>query len=331
MSTESDNCEVWALSPRVQGTSLVTGLTHVRGVTGQSSSCGYGGYQCVCVCMCVYVRVMCLSVWGCVCMRVVRGTSPVTGLTRVRGVAGQSSSCGYGGYECVCVCACVCVCTVRGTSLVTGLTRVRGVAGRPEAVPVGDASGQHQEEPEAAAADAGAEDLHVQPGEGRVGVGAEGWGTTREGWGAEGYNQVRGGVGYNQVRGGVGEEGWGATRYGCTALCTHTHTSQTTPHVSSRDPVSLHHARTHTYHSHVTLYLFSHQVALGMEHLSNHRLVHRDLAARNVLLTPMLDLKVACLSLSRDVYAAEYYPFHQVSTERVLMSTESIERVLSEY
>ncbi len=52
-----------------------------------------------------------------------------------------------------------------------------------------------------------------------------------------------------------------------------------------------------------------HQVSLGMEALANQRLTHRDLAARNVLLSPTLDVKVASLSLSRDVYAAEYAPW----------------------
>ena len=52
------------------------------------------------------------------------------------------------------------------------------------------------------------------------------------------------------------------------------------------------------------------QVSLGMEHIANLRFIHRDLAARNILLTPTLHLKVANLSLCRDVYAAEYYPLH---------------------
>jgi len=43
-----------------------------------------------------------------------------------------------------------------------------------------------------------------------------------------------------------------------------------------------------------------------MEQLANQRLVHRDLAARNILLTPSLDVKIASLGLSRDVYSAEY-------------------------
>ncbi len=52
------------------------------------------------------------------------------------------------------------------------------------------------------------------------------------------------------------------------------------------------------------------QIALGMEHLSNQRIIHRDIAARNILLNPLLDLKISNLGLCRDVYAAEYYPFH---------------------
>lgn len=53
------------------------------------------------------------------------------------------------------------------------------------------------------------------------------------------------------------------------------------------------------------------QVALGMEHLSNHRFVHKDLATRNILLSANLDLKISSLGLCRDVYANEYFPFHQ--------------------
>lgn len=53
------------------------------------------------------------------------------------------------------------------------------------------------------------------------------------------------------------------------------------------------------------------QVALAMEHLAQQRLVHRDLATRNVLLSSTLDLKVTSLGLCRDIYASEYFPFHQ--------------------
>lgn len=53
------------------------------------------------------------------------------------------------------------------------------------------------------------------------------------------------------------------------------------------------------------------QIALGMEHISNHRCVHKDLAARNVLLTSRLELKISSLTLCRDVYSSEYYPHAQ--------------------
>ncbi|KAK3092980.1 hypothetical protein FSP39_009604 [Pinctada imbricata] len=49
------------------------------------------------------------------------------------------------------------------------------------------------------------------------------------------------------------------------------------------------------------------QVALGMEHIANHRFIHKDLAARNILLTSRLELKISSLSLCRDIYAGEYY------------------------
>lgn len=49
------------------------------------------------------------------------------------------------------------------------------------------------------------------------------------------------------------------------------------------------------------------QIALGMEHLSNHRFIHKDLAARNILLTSRMELKISSLSMCRDVYAGEYY------------------------
>ncbi|XP_073988787.1 inactive tyrosine-protein kinase 7-like isoform X2 [Rhodnius prolixus] len=48
-------------------------------------------------------------------------------------------------------------------------------------------------------------------------------------------------------------------------------------------------------------------VCLGMEHLSNHRLVHRDLAARNCLVTSDLSVKISLSALSCDVYRNEYF------------------------
>ncbi|XP_062589109.1 inactive tyrosine-protein kinase 7-like [Saccostrea cucullata] len=53
------------------------------------------------------------------------------------------------------------------------------------------------------------------------------------------------------------------------------------------------------------------QIALGMEHLSNHRFIHKDLAARNILLTSRMELKISSLSMCRDVYAGEYFFYNQ--------------------
>ncbi|CAB0006205.1 unnamed protein product [Nesidiocoris tenuis] len=48
-------------------------------------------------------------------------------------------------------------------------------------------------------------------------------------------------------------------------------------------------------------------LCLGMEHISNHRLVHRDLAARNCLVSSDLSVKVSLSALSKDVYRKEYF------------------------
>lgn len=49
------------------------------------------------------------------------------------------------------------------------------------------------------------------------------------------------------------------------------------------------------------------QICLGMESLSNHRLVHKDLAARNCLVGSDLTVKVSLSALSKDVYRKEYF------------------------
>lgn len=54
-----------------------------------------------------------------------------------------------------------------------------------------------------------------------------------------------------------------------------------------------------------------HQVALGLEHLSNHRFIHRDIASRNIMLTSSLNLKISSMSMCRDAYVCEYYPLNQ--------------------
>lgn len=52
-----------------------------------------------------------------------------------------------------------------------------------------------------------------------------------------------------------------------------------------------------------------HQVALGMEYVSNHRFTHKDLATRNCLISSKLDIKISSPGLSRDTYAQEYYRY----------------------
>ncbi|XP_039595048.1 inactive tyrosine-protein kinase 7 [Polypterus senegalus] len=66
------------------------------------------------------------------------------------------------------------------------------------------------------------------------------------------------------------------------------------------------------------------QVAMGMEHLSNHRFLHKDLAARNCLISAQRQVKVSALSLSKDVYNSEYYHFHQAWIPLRWLPAESV-------
>lgn len=49
-----------------------------------------------------------------------------------------------------------------------------------------------------------------------------------------------------------------------------------------------------------------HQLARGMEHISNARMVHKDLASRNCVITSKLVAKVGLARLTRDPYSQEY-------------------------
>ncbi|XP_023652138.2 inactive tyrosine-protein kinase 7 [Paramormyrops kingsleyae] len=67
-----------------------------------------------------------------------------------------------------------------------------------------------------------------------------------------------------------------------------------------------------------------HQVAQGMEHLSNHRFVHKDLAVRNCLISSQRHVKVSALSLSKDVYNSEYYHYQQAWIPLRWLPAESV-------
>ncbi|KAG9468727.1 inactive tyrosine-protein kinase 7 [Eleutherodactylus coqui] len=67
------------------------------------------------------------------------------------------------------------------------------------------------------------------------------------------------------------------------------------------------------------------QVALGMEHLSNHRFVHKDLAARNCLVSAQRVVKVSALGLNKDVYNSEYYHLRQAWVPLRWMPPEAVQ------
>ncbi|KAM3930662.1 inactive tyrosine-protein kinase 7 [Leptodactylus fuscus] len=67
------------------------------------------------------------------------------------------------------------------------------------------------------------------------------------------------------------------------------------------------------------------QVALGMEHLSNHRFVHKDLAARNCLVSAQRVVKISSLGLNKDVYNSEYYHLRQAWVPLRWMSPEAVQ------
>uniref|UniRef100_A0AAZ3S4Y2 Protein tyrosine kinase 7 (inactive) n=1 Tax=Oncorhynchus tshawytscha TaxID=74940 RepID=A0AAZ3S4Y2_ONCTS len=66
------------------------------------------------------------------------------------------------------------------------------------------------------------------------------------------------------------------------------------------------------------------QVALGMEHMSNHRFVHKDLAARNCLISGQRSVKISAPSLSKDVYNSEYYHYRQAWIPLRWLPAESV-------
>ncbi|KAI5704032.1 hypothetical protein M8J75_001262 [Diaphorina citri] len=53
----------------------------------------------------------------------------------------------------------------------------------------------------------------------------------------------------------------------------------------------------------------AYQVALGLEHISDKRLIHKDIAARNCLISSDLSVKISLSGLSKDTYQKEYYKY----------------------
>lgn len=66
------------------------------------------------------------------------------------------------------------------------------------------------------------------------------------------------------------------------------------------------------------------QVAAGMEYLSLLKLTHKDLAARNCMVGRDLQVKIGYLSLSYDLYNAEYYRFNNMQIPLRWMPPEAI-------
>lgn len=66
------------------------------------------------------------------------------------------------------------------------------------------------------------------------------------------------------------------------------------------------------------------QLASGMNYLSSQEFVHKDLAARNCMVGKDLKVKIAFLSLSYDLYNAEYFRFNNVLIPLRWMPPEAI-------
>lgn len=68
----------------------------------------------------------------------------------------------------------------------------------------------------------------------------------------------------------------------------------------------------------------SHQVLTGMNYLSSQNFVHKDLAARNCMVSRDLTVKIGFLSLSCDLYNAEYYRYNNKHIPLRWMPPEAI-------